>query len=239
MPIALSIKSDLKDLIKKLDARRNQLPFAIAKTLTDLAKETKNKMPAHLETDLDRPKDFTKKGMFITPANKTTLRSVVGFKDRQAKYLAPQIAGGARQPKAFEVKIPGAGRMLAMPGAGAKLDRYGNISKANLLKYLELVKAPYTSGTGRARKGVQRGQRSYTRAFIGKPSGGRRPLGLWVREANNSKLVPVLVFVSRAAYRARFKFRQHAEKIVKENVEPIFRRNYATAIATAKVLPAT
>jgi hypothetical protein len=71
--------------VEGLDALRahltgyaKQVRFATAKALTDTAGELQKALPAELERDLDRPTDFTKRGIFRKPARPDDLRALVG-----------------------------------------------------------------------------------------------------------------------------------------------------------------
>lgn len=111
-----------------LDAVRRQLgdlgkqaSFAASKALNATAQDLRRAIPGELRKSLDRPTDFTasEKAMFIRPATKNRLESVVQFKDRQASYLRYQIDGGVRQPTRKALRLPSA----------IGLDQHGNLPR--------------------------------------------------------------------------------------------------------------
>ncbi len=123
MSIQISLRSNIKELTKKLDAfAQKQVPFATAMALTSLAKIVKQSETEALVQELDRPTPFTQNAFSVKAATKTSLTAVVFAKDIQAAYLAP-VETGARQV----VKKTA----LTMP-VDISLNSYGNIPKGAL-----------------------------------------------------------------------------------------------------------
>jgi len=115
---------------------RTQLPFAVAKTLTALAVETKRETVAQMQARFDRPKPWTLNSLFVQGANKndgfrmTALVNVMdgngqrryaaqGHEGMGAAFVASgqdkraiigqQFTGGGRQWKRFEKRLQRAG----------------------------------------------------------------------------------------------------------------------------------
>jgi hypothetical protein len=158
-----------------------------------------------------------------------------------AKYLLPEIAGGARNMKRFERRLqlmgilpPG---MFAVPGDGAKLDGYGNIPASTIEQILSALGAAeiysgYTANrtpTSRKRKG-----RRIAEYFVGSPGGA--PLGIYQRFgfAHGSAVKPVLIFVRQPVYRPRYDFQEIAAKVVRDQFPRQFSEAYQRAVATAR-----
>ena len=82
-----------------LNGLSKQVAYAASRALNATGKAVSEAMPGELRRALDRPTLFTQRGVRVLRyANKARLETVVGFMDVQAKYMAWQIAGGARQP---------------------------------------------------------------------------------------------------------------------------------------------
>lgn len=182
----------------------NQIPFAVSIMLNGVAKDVQAAESRHVTEAFDRPKPFTRNAFGITYANKRQLVAKVFVKDLQAKYLQPQVDGGRRQFKTFEERFASSGgAKVAMPGAAAKLDQFGNITKAQIKKI-----AADLNSSGKAK-----------RFFKGTPKGGKLPDGIYTRVNNNTSLAPLLVFGNDATYEKRFKFSEIAGETVTASYE--------------------
>jgi hypothetical protein len=228
------IKVEMKGLdktIAHIAGMGKQVRFAAAAALTRTAKAVKDAMPAALDSDLDRPTPFTKRGMFIKPARRDDLTAVVGFMDRQASYLKYQIAGGTRTPTARGIKLPG----------NIELNSFGNIPKGTIDKLKAAAKNGSLSsaiskrlGVGNRRKGA-----APIQLFYGKPTGRgweKAPMGIWRRMPGTpGKLIPVIVFEDTPArYKPRFDFQRRAEEIVRREWDRQFARAFDEAMRSAR-----
>lgn len=208
--IGLSVQTlGLRASIAALQGQAKQVRFATAVALTRTAKKIQERMPDVMERELDKPTQFTKRGMFVKPARKDNLTAVVGFRDIQAKYLRFQIEGGSRQPRSAGIKLPG----------NVELNSFGNIPRG-LIKRLKAAAQNGTLGAAIAKRtgGAAKG----AKLFLGKPKGkGNLPMGIWRREAG--KLTPVILFVDQPVrYRKRFNFTAAAQKIARDEWQSIF-----------------
>jgi hypothetical protein len=212
-----AVKGQMEVLAALRGSGRDQAPFVMASGLTSMAKAV-----AKVETDtmqrvFDRPTPFTMRAIGMTPATKQNLQAKVFVKDAQAKYLEAQVDGGRRHLKSFEERMTiTAGQLVAMPGAAAPRNAYGNIGKAQLLR---IIRETNTSGGAR-------------RYFYGRPKGHDMPGGIYARVNGNSQIVPLLVFAQQAIYQKRFKFSEVAELTVKaqwtEHLSAAFQRAMLT-----------
>lgn len=163
----------------------------------------------------DRPTRWVLNGMFIRKAGPNRLEASVQFKDRFSTSKAgattediiwPHIQGGTRKTKRGERALASRGRMQGkrfyVPGSGARLNRFGNITKGQINKMLSGVQG---------QRDTQQDTRSRSQFFVGSPGG--RPLGIYKRL--KTKVVPMLIFTSRATYRRRFNYFGIADKAIK------------------------
>lgn len=115
---------------------KDQLPFAAMLTINDLAFATRDEEMKVAARVFDRPKPQTVRNFFIKKATKSNLMATIWFNqiyaDRFDEYMVPEVEGGSRQMKRSE-------RMLSsfwIPGAGAKMDVYGNMQGGQITQIL-------------------------------------------------------------------------------------------------------
>lgn len=218
-----------------IDTAGKQARFAAAVALTRTAQTVKAALPAVMERELDRPTQFTKRGIYVRPARKDYLVAEVGFMPVQAKYLALQIEGGTRTPGPRGIKLPG----------NITLDTFGNIPRGTIDKLKAAARSGVLSTTIRRRLGVggRRKGQGELQLFFGKPTGHgweHAPLGIWRRIPPSSaggrgKLIPVIVFEDKPAhYRPRFRFAQAAADVIRREWPTQYARAWADAMRTAR-----
>ena len=240
--ININVKIDFSKVIAKLDKlRREQMPYATAKALTATAQAVKKDLQSEMKQVFDRPTPFTLNSIYVKAARKNDLTATVGLKDG-AKYLYPQIFGGGRKLKNFERALQSRNLlpsgMYAVPGSAAKLDKYGNMSKGQLMQILSALNvAEMTSGylANRLQRMSGRTKKNQAQFFVGKP-GNRLPLGVWQRFGftHGSAVKPVIIFVQKVAYKPRFKFFEVAQATTKREVAAQFYSALDDALRTAR-----
>lgn len=201
------------------DMGSSQIPFAVSIGLNLCARDVQQAEGKHTTEAFDRPKPFTRNAFGMTPSNKRNLVATVFAKDMQNRYLWEQAEGGHRDFKTFEEKFAeSGGAKVALPGKAAKLDQYGNITKAQILR---IAKDLNTSGGAK-------------RFFKGVPKGGKLPEGIYTRVNDNHKIEPLLVFATDAVYEKRFKFSEIAEHTVTVKYEQNMMAGWDRAMKSAK-----
>ena len=79
----ISVKSDVKQLTKSLTRiQRKQIPFATSKALNNVAFDVRRSLQDGLETHLDRPTPYTKRGVQVEKSTKKKLIAEVGFRSK-------------------------------------------------------------------------------------------------------------------------------------------------------------
>ena len=133
---------NLEEVIKSLsDAEKKQIPFAVARALTDISKVGKDNLTKQLTEDFNNPKTFTRQGAYGgMPVGKGETSTEFGIKDRQAEYLEAEVFGGSRDLRPFETRFNG--RYL-VPTDNATKDSRGNVP-------LEAVKQIMANAKARA-----------------------------------------------------------------------------------------
>ena len=197
--ITLDIKSELPKAIAWTNAMTKQLPWAIAKAMTESAKKSQAALKAQTPRYVDKPTPWTMNSTFVRYASPKKLEAWVGFKDfaskgtPAAKYLQPMISGGVRRQKASERQLTAsgvlpAGSYIVPTGVTPlKLNQYGNLPGSAYTQMLSRVKGlgeqGYTANvSGSKRSQAKRSQRDY---FVGTPGG--LPLGIYARLGKRPK----------------------------------------------------
>lgn len=199
------------------DAAANQIPFAVSLALNKTAADIAAAEKTHASAAFDRPTPFTLNAFGTSPSNKHDLVASVFVKDIQAKYLAVEVDGGPRGFKTFEERFASEGApQMMMPGAVAPRDQFGNVSKDKIVQIAQALK---------------QGKSSY---FIGKPKGGNRLPGVYVRDQENKKISPLMIETAAASYQPRLKFHEVAQGTFASKFQQNMLDAWDRAISTMK-----
>jgi hypothetical protein len=218
--IAVKGLDQLRATLTEFSDRR--FAAAIATAMSRTAVQVRDKMRQEMVRTLDRPTPYTLNSLYTVPATADKLEAKVRFKDDRASsggtpaayFVAPNIYGGRRRQKTFEVFMRKAGMLpdgyLVVPGPGATLDNYGNMNRSQLSQILAQLAKDGMAGP-RGSKDAKR-MSAATRKAGGRyfviPPGGKAAAGVYQRgyyEAGGG-VTPVLFFVKSANYRKRFAF---------------------------------
>jgi hypothetical protein len=198
------------------------VPLAIAKALTFTAKKAiQPALVQQMATDFDRPTRRTLDSTWIKAATPQNLEARVKIKDfavnipsRHISWIGHHIAGGARLSKRSEDLLRQRGILgqdeYIVPGVGAKLDAYGNISRGQMQQILSRVDASFdklTRAPGRVSRVRGKGY-GETYFYLRDPRGKLTRRGIYRRIifGSGSAVQPVLVFVKQPRYARRFDF---------------------------------
>jgi hypothetical protein len=199
------------ELLAGFSERR--LAAATATALSRAASAGKKAAQWEMRQAFDRVTPYAEKGLYARTATATRLEAEVGIADNPfitgtpaIKFLNPEVRGGARHVKRFELALQASGAMprgwQSVPAAGAKLDAYGNVSRGQIAQILSQVGAELTAGhnrsiprlrggeTDRLRRQVKaKRRRAFGRAggqYVALPQGkGRLKPGIYLAEARD------------------------------------------------------
>jgi hypothetical protein len=244
--VKFSVDLDISGAVKLTNALTKQIPFAMAEALTLTAIQAQTDIIQAMTQVFDRPTPYTLNATYVIPATKDRLESFVQLKDSAAKgtpaikFLDPEVFGGERNPKRGEKALQRMGALASgsfiVPGAGLKLDQYGNISAGTMTKILSAVQANpdyYQNVTQKSRKRAIAAGRNLE-YFVGRSPSGANRLGVWERDGRH--LHPILIFIDRApSYRERLKFYAIAQATYERVYQRFFNDAFADAIATARL----
>lgn len=253
----ITIKADFKAAFGLIDQLDKQKRFAMAVALTRTANTARGEVTKAIASSFDRPTPWALRSVRVRKATKERLRAEVYLVDRHGDpqdqphhYLYPQVFGGARGRKGFESLLVQA-RVLpegyvTVPGKGAKLDRYGNQARGELVQILSALSAGPSAGAGRGysfnRTAASRKRRgSQLRdIFFSAPSlqqkaanGGRLPWGVWER-TRDGRVQCLLFFVKAANYRKRLALFDIAQRVIDRDLAREYDKALAMALRTAR-----
>lgn len=141
------IRVEVQDAeVRKLIANLPKTAGRAAEIAIDrTAKEIRNEIKSEMRRVFDGPVPYTINSLQITPTRNHNLQATVWFKDpdrMQQHYLVPQVEGGPRKLKGLERALGGSFgvKMELVPGSGAKLDRYGNITGGQIKQIMSVLK---------------------------------------------------------------------------------------------------
>lgn len=135
--ITLGIKSNFDAVTRSFTKTADkQVQFATSLAINRCAEFARDALKANMSVVFDRPKPYTLNSLFVKKSNKIDLVAIVGHKRGSPvnDYLQPEIEGGTRKLKRFESI---AGGEYLMPGAGMRLDRYGNVPRGTIQRIIE------------------------------------------------------------------------------------------------------
>lgn len=252
--LTIDVRSNIPAALAKLDNfRRDQLPFATAKALTDTAGDVQKELTETIPRALDRPIPYTRNSVWKTPATKRRLTAVVGLVNEAfkgtppSKYLRALILGGERKNKRFEGLLRRAGMLgpneFLVPGQAAPIDNFGNVPQGFIVQMLSALQAFQSAGYSMNRTRAS-GQRLGSRApqFFWSRGDRGLPRGIWQRfppqgkggERQDGYVRPIFIAVSRQAYKQQFKFYEIAKAKAIESFPARFHAAAQYAMATAR-----
>lgn len=246
--IVVTVKPDIAGMAKELERmRRDQIPAATMIALNRTARFVKDKLREEMPRAFDRPTAWTLNSLRTNSATKQKLIAEVMLKDRSAtakgqepaRILAPQVYGGSRTDKRSETLLRNAGILLPgyyiVPGAAAKLDSHGNISRAQMQKILSGLDAQFDRAQNSRHWNKRRKLRSKNtlapRMFVVRNRGASHLApGVWLR-VGRYRLQPLLLFVRRPRYARRLRFFEVAEQsgAMRFRIEMIRAARFVTA----------
>lgn len=228
----------MSEIEKQARAMRNRvernLKFAIARGLTQTAKQASEEMTRQIPSIFDSPTPFTQKAMGFMPATRSKQEARVFVKDAQAQYLKRQEEGGTR--------LPEPGSPINVP-VGINTNRYGNIGKGNIGRQRQRPDTFVSRGAGKTshlppglyRRTKRKARRDGTKGTTGplRHGGkGRKVGGAVAKRATSLKLL--VAFERTAGYQPRFGFHDRVGKIVKAKLKENIANSIADAMRTMR-----
>lgn len=203
---------------------------ALADALNHTANQARKALRVEMNDVFEQPSPWVLDSIFMQNATPQRLESALWVKENKVggtgkgfdDWLAPQVFGGARLHKGSEKLLREAGILPAgrfiMPGAAARLDADGNISRGQVVQIISGLKA-FKGKSARlnatsSRRSRQKG--NATAFFV--MYRGKTPIG--VAERRDSQMGIVLAFVSQPRYRQRLRFHEVVEQVANAQLVP-------------------
>jgi hypothetical protein len=241
----MQIKVEIKGLeatLANITGLQKQIKFASARALTKTGQSVQKSLVQEMTGKFQAPTPWTLRSTFLKPATKADLNVTVGLKDvaykgiPAAALLAHQFKGGTRIWKNLERWLNHAGLISAgefiVPGKGAKLNQYGNMSAGLIQQIMSQLKVggdPFAYATKSARS-----KRSQKRAGrIWWSHGDRLPRGAWADYGPPVGLRPLLIVTRAPAYKRRIDLARIADDVVSKEWASTFDAALADAIRTS------
>lgn len=222
----ISVADDIARLQKSLSAlEKQQLPFAIAKTLTAVAKNAQAAEKEAMPEVFDRPTPFTVNSVGVKGALKANLEARVFIKDIAAAYLEPFEFGGNH-------KLLGSGRTWLNPKDKTLLNQYGNFSKTALKRLQarpDIFIGSIKTSSGETIGGVWRRPPS---AKVTKARGKR---GSVVQGSPRGHLKLLVRFGDARPVRQHLEFGERAFEVVDATFDRELEKAMRDAVSTAKL----
>lgn len=202
-------------------------PRAMVDAINHTAFAARKVLQAEMTEVFDRPTPWTLKSLQVKKAKvgsgKAIEDAAIYVSDYAASkdvapeaWLKAEVYGGGRRTKRLEERLRYYGLLppghMVMPGKGARLDAYGNLSKGHMEQLLsglgaaEMV-AGLTANASQAKRSLVKG---HAKAFF-VIRRGKTAIG--IAERRGKRMEVVLVFIRRADYTRRFRFHEIVEKI--------------------------
>ena len=229
---------EVEDMLRHVE--KWMVPYAASTALSRTAYEAAQAEGQKSGGVFDRPTPFTRKSVLYRKATADNLTYRIFVRDEASRsgtppalYLRPQVKGGPRRPKPFELLLRRAGVMhpdeFAIPAIGIKRNAYGNLPASVISKIVSQLGArrdALQNTTARSRKRSKgRGGVVY---FVPDESHRRSlPRGVYER-LSGRKFRLVLLFVSGAPrYRKRYDFGQAARSKAQRAFGPHFAKAFS------------
>lgn len=256
----ISINVDTSGLMRlkaEIEGKGKQARFATSQALNAAAYKAAQDTAKEMARVFDRPTPWVLKSVRYRKSTKTKLEASVDFDQwgnktgvTVAQVLAAEITGGLRRRKRHEVALQRSGilpdGMAIVPGPGATIDRYGNMSGGQIVQIMSWFKSFGEQGykanaTDKSRARLARGSkktgaRGFVYFVLRQPHGKLVP-GIYQRfdfGALGTSVKAVMFFVRIPQYRRRLDFYGLAERSALAEFKATFPKFLDQALSTAR-----
>jgi hypothetical protein len=252
----LTIDVNTEAVKRAMAEAASQVPYALSVAINKAADRAKEAVKQEMPRVFDRPTPWVINSLRLKRSTKTKLTAEVAFKDINSALSArtmiePHVDAGTRNFKAFEVRLLRVGLLPkgynAVPGAAARLDANGNMSRGQISQLLNVLGAYFELGYNKAdartkarlkagnQKKNQYGFAYWVNPVAGQGRAKHLPPGVYQRvyTAFGTSLKPVLIFVRRAQYKKRLNFYGITKRVFDAEFHAAFEESFAQAKRTA------
>lgn len=227
------------------DLEQKHIPVATVLALNQTAYDLRDRLRQEMEQVFDRPTRYTLNSLKVFPASRNKLEARVWMKDESVKaepatrWLSPEIFGGPRLNKRLERQLRERNILpeskYVVPGAGAKLDSHGNISRGQVTKAMSgiggFTQVGYNANATDSARSAKKGYAQ--RYFVIQRN--REPIGIAERTGRGrDKMQIILAFVGKPEYRKALHFYEVADAYVAEQLPKRFAEALAKELRFAR-----
>lgn len=246
MKAGVAISEDMEDALTDLRRLGVGAGKAQAQVVNEVVSKAEQQLRQEVASVFDRPTPFTLNAFRIQYAKPSQPEAAVWVKDEKSgaskglapeDWFGPQVYGGERALKASERMLRSRGilpaGMYAVPGKGARLDAYGNMSRGHIVQLLSGLKAFDRAGSDHNATGSRRSRRKgHANAFFILRR-GQQPIGIAERRGNSVQVV--LLFTREPQYSPRFDFHGVVRKVAENDalIEAAVDKAIAEALGSA------
>jgi hypothetical protein len=249
-----SVESDISGLIRRTSFIKPQVRRAAAKAIGWTIYNVRDAQRAGMGSVFDRPTAFTlyKSNLVNVPdvqgvdlTGQWYVRADQSTGIPPVNYLRPNIFGGRRKLKRFELALQANLAMpkgwIAIPGPGAKLDGFGNMSRGQIMQILSVMRSAettsgYSANQTERSKARNKKPRDY---FVSMPNAtsprgikGRLPYGLYQR-LGRGRIVTVLRYRDAHNYKARYDYHGIGMRVSKADFPRLMRKAFKQEVTRA------
>lgn len=222
----------LDEVLAKISISNSNMKQASIKALNKTGYDAMDAVTAEMRVAFDRPTPYTLSSMRLDKAKPSKMYAELGPREWPGKgtpaekYLAPEVWGGDRNLKRFESALRKVGvlpqDMYAVPGAGADIDAFGNMSRGQIVQIISWFQAFGEQGfranmVTKTKEKLKRGSKKTGYGFeyfAIRRKGSRLPMGIYKRfRIGGGGILPVLIFVKKPHYQKRYKFFEVAHQV--------------------------
>ena len=254
----MKMELNTAEVLAAFDTAPGQVAYATMLALNKTAEQVRAEIQVEMQQVFDKPTPWVVNSLRIKYASKSNLVAEVAFKDKNSvesarSMLEPHVYGGARHYKAMEVRLFNAGLLPegwnVVPGGAANLDAFGNMSQGQITQILNVLQTYTEAGYNKAdsktitrltkgnkKKGVYGFTYWVNPPPTNQPAKGKHlPPGVYQRVYTGfgTSLKPVLIFVKRAAYKARLDFWGISQRVANRDLQGNFNAALDQAMSTA------
>lgn len=245
------IQVDADNMLGRIfnEIERKNLPFAIVQATNATAFEIRQQWEAASSRVFDRPTRMTQRAAQYRKATKDRLYADIYLRDEAsngtppAKYLMPQVEGGERRKKGFEVLLQQKGAMppgmFAVAGKGADLDQHGNVRSRQVSQILSQLGARQDKLQNQTEPSTARRRAKRKRGgeyFAVQVKRGKLVPGIYERITTGfgSAVRSIFIFTRGATYRPRYNIFGLAQRAWDKLMPFYFNRELAKALESSK-----
>jgi hypothetical protein len=241
--LQVNVEVDMSKIAGEVANAEKQVRFATALALTRTGYRVSERETKGVQQAFRHPKPATLRAFQVDKATRDNLTATVSIKKRDSglpadEYLHADIVGGKRGMKRSEIMLQAAGilppGMQTVPGKGAQLDAYGNMSRGQIVQILSYFATFGVTTLNSSRMNMtaeKHAKMSRRRSYFVIPVYDRKTKlypGIWQQDGKRD-IKPVLMFVKPGTYKAIFAF----EDIGAKEVQAAFNGEFDTAMADA------